>query len=223
MDQLLLTKQAGSIHASSLSVQAASDILRLTLIERFGGCWADATALCMQSLDRWLPSVTADFWTYRGSNHLRPGCTWFMCGEPGSEIARAWRRLTEHYFIRGQRSHASSYLWMDQILSDELLRNATLRELWRKTDPAVSCDCCNRTAGPHLIGGPACGARCVDRELNPSVRQMLMQCVPPVMKLSRTRFKWATSKEARKLGNLTNGAFAMNLALESQRLTPCNI
>ena len=34
------------------------------------------------------------------------------------------------------------------------------------------------------------------------------------MKLSRTRFRWASSKEARQAGNLTNGAFAAGLALE---------
>ena len=37
-----------------ISAQAKSDIVRLGLLKKYGGIWADSTLLCMQPLDHWV-------------------------------------------------------------------------------------------------------------------------------------------------------------------------
>ena len=37
-----------------ITPQAKSDIIRLSLLKRYGGVWADSTLLCMQPLNHWV-------------------------------------------------------------------------------------------------------------------------------------------------------------------------
>eukprot|EP00445_Apocalathium_hangoei_P077835 CAMPEP_0204174854 /NCGR_PEP_ID=MMETSP0361-20130328/46253_1 /ASSEMBLY_ACC=CAM_ASM_000343 /TAXON_ID=268821 /ORGANISM="Scrippsiella Hangoei, Strain SHTV-5" /LENGTH=117 /DNA_ID=CAMNT_0051133407 /DNA_START=26 /DNA_END=375 /DNA_ORIENTATION=- len=41
-----------------IPADAESDLLRLALLYRHGGCWADSTMLCRRPLDDWLPQAT---------------------------------------------------------------------------------------------------------------------------------------------------------------------
>src|ERR1700731_3743941 len=42
----------------ALQPEAFSDVVRIELLVRYGGVWADSTTYCLQPLDAWLPSVT---------------------------------------------------------------------------------------------------------------------------------------------------------------------
>ena len=52
-----------SMIPSSLNrdITAQSDIIRLMLLEKYGGVWADSTVFCNKPLDDWLPNGTFMF------------------------------------------------------------------------------------------------------------------------------------------------------------------
>ena len=51
-----------------ISLQAKSDIIRLSLLKNIGGVWADSTLLCMQPLENWVYEAIekSGFWMYHG-------------------------------------------------------------------------------------------------------------------------------------------------------------
>jgi hypothetical protein len=72
-----------------------ANLLRLRLLARFGGVWADATVVCSAPLDAWLPLLTQ-----------RSGCflfavpqtekligTWFIAGNGHSPLLALWGEL----------------------------------------------------------------------------------------------------------------------------------
>ena len=111
-----------------MSPASVSDVIRVTLLSKYGGVWADATLLCMQPLDSWVHRAVdrEGFWMYRGRHdvsHLgtngvdglplalqgqgleRTGnlvvgvpCSWFMVSRPGSVIISTWLHRVDKYW-----------------------------------------------------------------------------------------------------------------------------
>ncbi|MFN6956327.1 MAG: capsular polysaccharide synthesis protein [Acetobacteraceae bacterium] len=90
-----------------------ADALRLRLLARRGGVWADATVFCSRPLETWLPFCTADsrFFVFA----FRPGgdrglASWFIQGDGGSPLLAAWSALFDLYLAelsrRRQAPHA---------------------------------------------------------------------------------------------------------------------
>ena len=57
------------IQKKKITVQALSDIIRLNILNKYGGVWADAMLLCIQSLNHWIYEVInkTGFWMYHGT------------------------------------------------------------------------------------------------------------------------------------------------------------
>lgn len=51
-----------------ITFQAKSEIIRLSLLENYGGIWADSTLLCMQPLFNWFfdAASKSEIWMYHG-------------------------------------------------------------------------------------------------------------------------------------------------------------
>ena len=75
------------------ALPARSDLLRLALLERHGGVWADATLWCARPLDAWIDDATAPtgFFAYTQPTRDRPADNWFLAAAPGSRIISRWR------------------------------------------------------------------------------------------------------------------------------------
>jgi hypothetical protein len=72
-----------------LTVQKLSNIVRVGLLRRHGGVWADGTVFCARPLDDWLPSCyAAGFFAFRDPGRDRLLSTWFMAAEPDNAIVR---------------------------------------------------------------------------------------------------------------------------------------
>lgn len=48
------------INKKEITKTSYSDIVRLFLLEKYGGCWCDATTFCNKSLDSWLNACVND-------------------------------------------------------------------------------------------------------------------------------------------------------------------
>ncbi len=74
------------------ALPARSDLLRLALLARHGGVWADATLWCAKPLDAWIDGVTAPsgFFGYDRPSCDRPVDSWLLAARPGSLVVARW-------------------------------------------------------------------------------------------------------------------------------------
>lgn len=142
-----------------LALPALSDVIRIRLLERYGGVWADATLWCMRPLDAWIDSVCR----YRGFfAYARPGepapwrpiSTWFLAAGEGSWIVTLLRREVEQHVLAHQEGRVriptrdapsdGEYLWFHRLFEKLLTTHGEFQCLWDCT-PKLSA------TGPHLL------------------------------------------------------------------------
>lgn len=65
-----------------LTIQKISNLIRLLLLNKYGGVWADATVYCCASLDSWLSEYyTSEFFVFRNPGPDRMFSSWFIAAE----------------------------------------------------------------------------------------------------------------------------------------------
>jgi hypothetical protein len=93
----------------SLAVQHLSDLIRLALLLKYGGVWADATTYCMRPLDDWIENCAASgFFAFSNPGPDRLISNWFLAAEGGNPLVRKlYNRLiafwTDNDFPRPER------------------------------------------------------------------------------------------------------------------------
>ena len=82
-----------------MSIQAKSDVIRVLLLHKYGGVWADATLCMVEGLEHWL-HMDVDFTTFIRHDEgaiirtpeIRPWLSsWFMVSRPGGIVITALR------------------------------------------------------------------------------------------------------------------------------------
>jgi hypothetical protein len=72
-----------------------SNLVRLQLLARYGGVWADATTVCVRPLDGWIePAARSGFFAFSRPGPDRLLSTWFLASRPGGPIPS---KLAEAY------------------------------------------------------------------------------------------------------------------------------
>jgi hypothetical protein len=109
--------------------EALSDMIRLELLDRYGGVWADATTNCARPLDDWLAQAMPQGFAALS----RPGpdrmiSTWFLAAEKGSEIVERWRAATHAYWQ--DRKERGSYFWVHELFAECHAEESGFRRLW---------------------------------------------------------------------------------------------
>ncbi len=76
-----------------------SDVLRLSLLQRYGGAWFDATCFVSQPLDAWLPALTQhDFFAF---NYSGPRISnWFLTSHANGYVVSMMKSALEQYWSR---------------------------------------------------------------------------------------------------------------------------
>jgi hypothetical protein len=163
----------------TVTAATASDILRITLLHEFGGVWADATTVCNQPLDEWLPRMLEGqgFFGFDKPSRTRPIASWFLAAEPGSIIVDRWCRETIDYWR--DRETSSDYFWFHHLFRDLLTVDREFAVAWDRV-PKISAH------GPHSL-------QLDDRMYRPlSEVSESVDWSAPVFKLThRLKPKWA--------------------------------
>lgn len=82
-----------------LPIQNRSDILRLNLLARFGGVWADATCLCNRPLDGWIHEyMKSGFFAFRDPGRGRVISSWFMAACAGNPLIASFSEAHNAYW-----------------------------------------------------------------------------------------------------------------------------
>ncbi|MEM8742987.1 MAG: capsular polysaccharide synthesis protein, partial [Pseudomonadota bacterium] len=119
-----------------IPLAAYSDILRLTLLARFGGVWADATTLCAQPLSTWIDGHLgqAGFFAFARPKPDRALASWFLAARPACPLVAAWYSAVQAHWD-GRRS-LESYFWLHRLFDDVCAAAPALAADW--------------AAGPHI-------------------------------------------------------------------------
>jgi len=77
-----------------------ADIVRLKLLRRYGGVWVDATVLCAESLDRWLPmfNIGSPFFVFSSPGPDRYIASWLIAANKESRIIKKWEDACVRHF-----------------------------------------------------------------------------------------------------------------------------
>jgi len=84
----------------SLGVQMQANLVRLALLLRHGGVWADATTLCVRPLDELIHELVAPsgFFAFTNASRERLLSNWFLAALPNHPIVAGLRTRLIDYF-----------------------------------------------------------------------------------------------------------------------------
>ncbi|WP_236042419.1 capsular polysaccharide synthesis protein [Roseibium aggregatum] len=136
----------------TIALSHYADVLRVSLLERYGGVWVDATIFCSRPLEDWLPVLTAQSgffafsWIPKDRDFIKGGPkrtigNWFLASEPAGTVISAWALTTRNYWVG--RKKAKYYFWHNDSFEWLLLVNRAVRQAWART-PHMGA------LGPHL-------------------------------------------------------------------------
>lgn len=85
--------------SEGLSLQQASDLIRLSLLSQFGGVWVDATCFCVSPLDDWLFSeLKSGFFAFARPARDRILSSWFLAAERDNYLVSRTYELMFNYW-----------------------------------------------------------------------------------------------------------------------------
>ncbi len=86
-----------------IKVQAFSDFVRINLLARYGGVWADATCFACRPLDSWIHDYTASgFFAFRNPASDRMLSSWFLASAADCYLTCRYREEVNR-FLAGNR------------------------------------------------------------------------------------------------------------------------
>jgi hypothetical protein len=85
-----------------------SDVIRVDLLRRYGGIWADATTYCLRPLNDWIyPAIATGFFAFDRPTDDRMVSSWFLAAQRNSYIVDAlFRRIRSYWNERSGEPRA---------------------------------------------------------------------------------------------------------------------
>jgi hypothetical protein len=114
-------------------IKAYSDIIRLSLLNKYGGIWVDATVLCIQPLDKWIYEVIKPngFWMYSSTfateGKSRGPCIWFIVSLRKNYIISKWYKEILNYW---KYNDDSEYFLTDKLFVQLLETDDKILKEW---------------------------------------------------------------------------------------------
>jgi hypothetical protein len=129
----------------NINYTALSDVIRISLLRKYGGLWVDATTFCNKSLNEWLPScISEGFFAFDKPGNDRLLSSWFLYAEKDNYIVSQWFNITKEYYKINNSPH--TYFWFHYLFGDLYNSNNIFKEIWDKV-PKISAN----GLGPHYL------------------------------------------------------------------------
>jgi len=113
-----------------MSIQAKSDVIRVLLLHKYGGVWADATLCMVEGLEHWL-HMDVDFTTFirhdpgATKSTIRPWMSsWFMVSRQGGVVISALRDAVIRFWK--DRDDPGEYFWLHRLFSKLMSQNRSV-------------------------------------------------------------------------------------------------
>ena len=160
-EYITIEEEIPDIQNKNITKTSYSDIIRIFLLAKYGGCWCDATTFCNQSLDSWLnKNIATGFFGFELKLD-RMLSSWFLYSEENNYIIQKWKSAVIEYvnninilgttivheslniWKKDKKDH-KHYFWFHHLFGDLYNSDNRFKELWDST-PKLSAD------GPHYI------------------------------------------------------------------------
>eukprot|EP00035_Acanthoeca_spectabilis_P033505 m.24050 g.24050 ORF g.24050 m.24050 type:complete len:674 (+) comp6021_c0_seq1:231-2252(+) len=117
----------------NVSFQARSDIVRVHLLARYGGIWADSTVFCLGPLRAWLHVAEVDgLFTFRYPRMPVLLASWFLAAVPNSILMLKWRAAIDNYWTK--RDSAHTYFWVHALFGDMYKYDREVKQVFGPPD-----------------------------------------------------------------------------------------
>jgi hypothetical protein len=119
------------INKKEITKTSYSDIVRLFLLEKYGGCWCDATTFCNKSLDLWLNACVNDgFFAFDRPNRMDRLIlsSWFLYSDKSSYIIKRWRDETIEYWNKNNKMN--NYFWCHLLFNELYNTDIKFKKIW---------------------------------------------------------------------------------------------
>lgn len=114
-----------------ITYASLSDVIRVNLLNSYGGVWVDATTFCMQPLEYWLPqAMPGGFFCLGNKSPDRVIASYFIASEKNNLLINNWAKVTNNYWEAHIFSNQSRYKNIINLLSQELSNNHELTQEW---------------------------------------------------------------------------------------------
>lgn len=109
-----------------------ADIIRVLLLEKYGGCWCDATTYCNIPLDDWLfKYCKSGFFAFRNPGPDRMLSNWFLYSEKNNYIIREWNKYIINYW---KEHNKIEHYFMHHYLFAKVYKNDIIfKKIWNNT------------------------------------------------------------------------------------------
>ena len=133
------------IYKRNINNTALSDIIRVILLNLYGGLWVDATTFCNKPLNDWLPKyINEGFFAFNNPAPDRLLSSWFIYSEKNNYIIDKWYNKTLQYYKINNCPH--TYFWFHYLFGDLYNSDNIFKKLWDKV-PKLSAN----GIGPHYL------------------------------------------------------------------------
>jgi hypothetical protein len=127
-----------------INLTALSDIIRVFLLNNFGGLWVDATTFCNMPLNNWLKkSINGGFFIFSWPDNsiYHKIATWFIYSDKKGYIIDKWERSIINYYKINYKP--TEYFWVHRLFGELIIKDEEFRITY---DKIVKLDA---GAGPH--------------------------------------------------------------------------
>lgn len=125
------------LSVQTITAASLSDIIRILLLNEYGGVWVDATLYCNQPLDDWLPQVAGEgfFAFYRPDHSL---ASWFLMAAPGNPLVAKWTARVLQYWRDRRRSE--DYFWFHHQFGELCGIDPAAAAIWSRVPKIGAAD-----------------------------------------------------------------------------------
>ena len=125
-----------SLEGKKLTPTNYSNILRLSILSKYGGVWVDATTFCSAPLDSWVPFIMqSGFFAFE-----KPKTTvadWILVAEINNPLIVCWEKYVKLYWKFAFEQ--GPYFWPHYLFEYMLMYEQGVRSIWSRT-PRISSD-----------------------------------------------------------------------------------
>jgi Capsular polysaccharide synthesis protein len=133
------------LYRKDMTLVSLSNVIRVDLLRRHGGVWADATTYCLRPLNDWIyPAIATGFFAFDRPTVDRMLSSWFLAAQRKSYIVDAlFRRIRSYWNERN--GEPDQYHWFHHDIFYQLYKlDDEFRRLWDLA-PKLSAN------GPHYF------------------------------------------------------------------------
>ena len=190
-----------------ITPQSKSDIIRLSLLKKYGGIWADSTLLCMQPLSPWVFDAVSKsgMWMYHGhgsylTSDLGPA-SWFIVSQKNGYLISKWKKACDCFWKKNNK--VKDYFWMDGLFRNLVEKEEKFKNEWLKT-PFLYCE---EIGSSHTLANYNFG---IEKDTK-KVKEILKNKPPYVLKLSSNFTNIFSKLDSEKFKN-SNAFFAISIS-----------